>query len=67
MANKKEKKSGLLVQQPAMTHQEIADHFGTSKAAVSQVEMSALRKLKKVLEMRGYTMEDFLGDDWGSL
>ena len=65
MADKKaKKKRNLLVEHPHMTHQEIADYFGTSRAAVSQIEISALRKLKKVLEDRGYTMEDFLGDDW---
>jgi DNA-directed RNA polymerase sigma subunit (sigma70/sigma32) len=65
MADKKEKKKrNLLVENPAMTHQEIADHFGTSRAAVSQLEISALRKLKRALEEKGYTMEDFFGDDW---
>jgi len=65
MPDKKiKKRRNLLVEQPFMTHQEIADYFGTTRAAVSQLEISALRKLKKVLEDRGYTMEDFLGDDW---
>jgi DNA-directed RNA polymerase sigma subunit (sigma70/sigma32) len=65
MADKKvKKKRNLLVEHPAMTHQEIADYFGTSRAAVSQLEISGLRKLKKALEEKGYTMEDFLGDDW---
>ena len=47
-----------------MTHQEIADHFGMTRAAISQLEIAALQKLKTALEERGYTMEDFLGDDW---
>ena len=64
MADNKKKKRNLLVEHPHMTHQEIADYFGTSRAAVSQIEISALRKLKKALEEKGYTMEDFLGDDW---
>ena len=63
MADKKFRGRTVL-ENPAMTHQEIADYFGTSRAAISQLEISALRKLKAVLEERGYTMEDFLGDDW---
>ena len=63
MADKKFRGRTVL-KNPAMTHQEIADYFGTSRAAISQLEISALRKLKAVLEERGYTVEDFLGDDW---
>lgn len=65
MADKKEKKKrNLVVDEPFMTHQEIANYFGTSRAAVAQLETSALRKLKRVLDEKGYTMEDFFGEDW---
>jgi DNA-directed RNA polymerase sigma subunit (sigma70/sigma32) len=44
-----------------MTHQAIADQFGISRAAVADMESNALRKLKKILEMKGFTLEDFFG------
>jgi DNA-directed RNA polymerase sigma subunit (sigma70/sigma32) len=47
------------VPEPNMTHQEIADQFGISRAAVSDMEKKALRKLRKALEKRGYKWEDF--------
>ena len=47
------------VPEPNMTHQEIADQFGISRAAVSDMEKKALRKLRKVLDKHGYTWEDF--------
>ena len=46
------------------THQEIADQLGISRAAVSDVEKRALRKLKKVLEERGLKPEDLFGEEW---
>lgn len=49
--------------QPAMSHQEMADELGVSRAAISDVEKRALRKLKKALEKRGFTMEDFFGKE----
>jgi DNA-directed RNA polymerase sigma subunit (sigma70/sigma32) len=55
------KKVDRVVEDPAMTHQEIADVFGVSRAAVADMEKKALRKLKKVLEKNGYTIEDFFG------
>lgn len=64
MANKDKKKRPLVVEKPFMTHQEIADYFGTSKAAVSQTEMAALRKLKRVVEAKGFKFEDFFGNEW---
>jgi DNA-directed RNA polymerase sigma subunit (sigma70/sigma32) len=48
-----------LVLEPHMTHQEIADQFGISRAAVSDMEQKALRKLRKALEKNGYKWEDF--------
>ena len=48
-----------LVLEPNMTHQEIADVFGVSRAAISDMEQKALRKLRKALEKRGYKWEDF--------
>ena len=48
-----------LVLEPNMTHQEIADVLGVSRAAISDMEKKALRKLRKALEKQGYTWEDF--------
>ena len=61
MEDKKEKKTARDVY---MTHQEIADVLGTSRAAVSEMEKTALRKLKRALAKRGYKMEDFFGKDF---
>lgn len=49
--------------QPAMSHQEMADELGVSRAAISDVEKRALSKLKKELEKRGFTIEDFFGKE----
>ena len=48
-----------LVLEPNMTHQEIADILGVSRAAISDMEQKALRKLRKALEKNGYKWEDF--------
>lgn len=53
-----------LIEKPFMTHQEIANYFGTSRAAISQIEIVALRKLKRAVEARGFKFEDFFGDEW---
>ena len=45
--------------QADMTQQEVADALGTTRAAVADIEKRALRKLKRELEKRGYTLEDF--------
>lgn len=50
-----------IVEQPNMTHQAIADQFGISRAAVADMESNALRKVKKALEMKGFTLKDFFG------
>lgn len=42
-----------------MTHQEIADVLGITKAAVIDIEKRALRKLKLILNQHGYKLEDF--------
>ena len=63
MEDKKPKRN-VLIEHPAMTHQEIADYFGVSRAAISQIEIVALRKLKAVVEARGFKFEDFFGDEW---
>lgn len=60
---KKEDPRKSRASQPAMSHQEMADELGVSRAAVSDMEKRALRKLKKELEKRGLTMEDFFGKD----
>ena len=68
MADKKEKKKrNLLVDEPYMTHQEIADYFGITRAAVADMERNALRKLKRALERKGFTLEDFFGEEWRDL
>ena len=54
-----------LLSEPNMTHQEIADQFGVSRAAVSDMEKKALRKLRKALEKRGYKWEDFFEEYGG--
>lgn len=58
MEDKRQKKTANEVY---MTHQEIADVLGVSRAAVSEMEKTALRKLRKILAKRGFTMEDFFG------
>jgi len=60
MEGKKEKKTALDVY---MTHQEISEVMGISRAAVSDMEKRALRKLKKILHKHGYTVNDFFGKD----
>lgn len=42
-----------------MTHQEIADVLGITKAAVIDIEQRALRKLRLILKQHGYSIEDF--------
>lgn len=61
MVDKKEKKTAKEVY---MTHQEIADVLGVSRAAVSEMEKTALRKLKRALDRRGFTLNDFFGKDF---
>jgi DNA-directed RNA polymerase specialized sigma subunit len=48
-----------------MTHEEIAQRLGLTRAAVSEAERTALAKLKRILHARGFTMEDFFGRDLG--
>ena len=60
MEDKKEKRTAVEVY---MTHQEISEVLGVSRAAVSETEKIALRKLKKELAKRGLTMDDFFGKD----
>ena len=45
--------------QADMTQQEVADALGTTRAAVADIEKRALRKLKRELEKRGYSLDDF--------
>ena len=56
MEDKKKKKT---VHEVYMTHQEISEVLGVSRAAVSEMEKTALRKVRKVLAKWGYTVEDF--------
>lgn len=60
MEDKKPKKTSGEV---FMTHQEISEVMGISRAAVSDMEKRALRKLRKVLHKHGYTINDFFGKD----
>ena len=45
------------------THREIADELGVSRQRVWQVERSAMAKLRRGLEERGYALEDLLEQD----
>jgi len=54
-----------VAEQPCMTHEEIAQRLGLTRAAVSEAERTALAKLKRILHARGFTMEDFFGRDLG--
>jgi DNA-directed RNA polymerase sigma subunit (sigma70/sigma32) len=60
----KKLKRNMLVEHPAMTHQEIAAYFGVSRAAIAQVEIVALRKFKAAVEAKGFVFEDFFGEEW---
>lgn len=44
----------------AMTYVEIAERLGISKEGVRQIEIRALRKLKKGMEESGITWDDFV-------
>jgi transcriptional regulator len=57
------KKSRGVAEQPLMTHEEIAKELGVSRAYVSDMEKSALRKIKKALIKRGIKLNDFFGKD----
>lgn len=54
-------KTKTLLYEPYMTHQEIADVFGTSRAAIQMTEKKALNKLRLILMRRGITAKDFFG------
>lgn len=60
---KKEAPRKTRAEQPEMSHQEMAEELGVSRAAVSDMEKRALRKLKNELEKRGLTLDDFFGKD----
>ena len=42
-----------------MSRQKIADEFGISRVTVAEIEKSALRKLRRALEAKGYRVKDF--------
>ena len=46
----------------AMTQQEVADAFGTSRANLGCIEARAREKFKKALEKRGIDIKDLLQD-----
>jgi len=62
MVDMKRKSRGV-VEQPLMTHEEIAKELGISRAAVSDMEKNALRKIKKALMKKGIKLDDFFGKD----
>lgn len=64
MVDKKDKQKHANTDSTMSTHQEIANKLGISRAAVSDMEKKALRKLKKVLEERGLKPEDLFREGW---
>ena len=46
-----------------LTHQEIADELKVERAGISTIEKRAMKKFKAILKEKGYTLEDFLGED----
>jgi DNA-directed RNA polymerase sigma subunit (sigma70/sigma32) len=44
---------------PYMSYQEIANHIGISREAVANIERTALKKIRKILKMRGYSADSF--------
>jgi DNA-directed RNA polymerase sigma subunit (sigma70/sigma32) len=48
--------------QRAMTLEEIAEVFGTSRERIRQIEQSALRKLRIRLRAKGIDLKDYLPD-----
>jgi hypothetical protein len=48
--------------QRAMTLEEIADVFGTSRERIRQIEQMALRKIRGRLRARGIDIKDYLPD-----
>lgn len=43
-----------------MTLDEIAQHFGLTRERIRQIEASALRKVRRKLQIRGLTFKDLL-------
>ncbi len=48
--------------QRAMTLEEIAEVFGTSRERIRQIEQNALRKLRIRLRAKGIDLKDYLPD-----
>ena len=46
-----------------LTHQEIADELKIERAGISALEKRAMKKFKAILREKGYTLEDFLGEN----
>lgn len=46
-----------------LTHQEIANELKIERAGISALEKRAMKKFKAILREKGYTLEDFLGED----
>ncbi len=42
---------------PGLSQEEVAERLGISRARVSQIELQALRKLRKLMTERGLTAE----------
>ena len=48
--------------QRAMTLEEIADIYGTSRERIRQIEQNALRKIRGRLRAKGIDLKDYLPD-----
>ena len=46
-----------------LTHQEIADELNVKREGISQVEKRAMKKVKAILKEKGFTFEDFIGEN----
>jgi DNA-binding XRE family transcriptional regulator len=47
--------------QAAMTHEEIANELGVSRAAILDIEKKALKKVRIALFKRGIKVDDYFG------
>jgi DNA-binding XRE family transcriptional regulator len=47
--------------QASMTHEEIANKLGVSRATILDIEKRALKKVREALFKRGIKMDDYFG------
>ena len=62
MTKSKETPKGGDGQDRRHTLAEVAKELGVSTTRAYQIEQRALRKARKILEAKGYTLEDFIGE-----